>query len=486
MTLSPEAWSEARELIAGRLGLDFPDGRRADLEHGLARALRASRFRTPREYLSWLTAAPEADPELRRLAAHLTVGETYFFRDRACFDALRQHVLPALIAARRAEGMLRLRLWSAGCATGEEPYSLAILLDSLLPDRPDWAITILATDINAAALEVARRGLYREWSFRQNPPEVRGRHFRDRGDETFELNPSIRRMVGFAPLNLAAEVYPDVVTNTTAMDLVVCRNVLMYFTPEAQRAAVARLRRALVSGGWLVVSPVEASAEMLRPLLPVNLTGAILYLKEPRCERSRIHSGAASGGSGGCGAAPAQLNEDSRPSPAPEMALPDLPTPLPIWYVPDEMAPPPPVGPPHEEACAPPAEATALERARALADQGNLDEARRLCEAALERDRLDPQPHLLLAAICQERAEIPAALEALRRALYLAPDAAVAHFMLGGLLLRQDQRGRGRRCMETVVALLTSAPRDEPVPGSGGLTAGRLLETARAYLEAAG
>jgi chemotaxis protein methyltransferase CheR len=367
------------------------------------------------------------------------VGETYFFRDRACFDALRQHVLPALIAARRAEGTLRLRLWSAGCATGEEPYSLAILLDSLLPDRPDWAVTILATDINAAALEVARRGLYREWSFRQSPPEIRGRHFRDRGDETFELNPSIRRMVAFAPLNLAAGVYPDVVTNTTAMDLVVCRNVLMYFTPEAQRAAMARLRRALVSGGWLVVSPVEASAEMLRPLLPVNLTGAILYRKEPAL--------------------------DSRPSPEPEMALPDRPAPAPICCAPDEMAPPPPAGPPHEEACAAPAEATALERARALADQGNLDEARRLCEAALERDRLDPQPQLLLAAICQERAEIPAALEALRRALYLAPDAAVAHFMLGGLLLRQDQRGRGRRCMETVVALLTSAPRDEPVPG---------------------
>lgn len=227
----------------------------------------------------------------------------------------------------------------------------------------------------------------------------------------------------------------------------------MYFTREAQRETVVRLRGSLVTGGWLVVSPSEASAELFGPLVPVNFPGAILYRKEPPSIATRLPDFAArlpfvvtSGGL------------DTTPSP---LAL-----------------------PPEERAETLPASSTDLERAQALADQGKLDEARELCEAALARDRLDPEAQLLLAAICQERGEIPAAIEALRRAIYLVPDSAPAHFLLGNLLLRQGQRKRGRRSMETVVSLLSPVPRDEPVAGSDGLTAGRLLETARAYLEA--
>lgn len=139
MRLSWEICLQARALIASRLGLDFSEARQADLERGLIRALRTSSVSVPETYLTLLASLPEGSPELMRLAGHLTVGETYFFRDRALFEALEQHVLPSLIEARRAEGILRLRLWSAGCATGEEPYSLAILLDRLLPDLSDWA-----------------------------------------------------------------------------------------------------------------------------------------------------------------------------------------------------------------------------------------------------------------------------------------------------------------------------------------------------------
>jgi chemotaxis protein methyltransferase CheR len=458
MKLSEGLCHEARLLIAARLGLDFREQRQADLERGLARACRASSVPAPKAYLAWLAILPDESPEWRRLASHLTVGETYFFRDHALFEALERQVLPSLIATHRAEGTLRLRLWSAGCATGEEPYSLAILLDRLLPDRPDWALTILATDINTEALEKARRGCYREWSFRETPPWVRDRYFHRHGGETFELDARIRRMVTFAPLNLAEDGYPSVVTNTSAMDLILCRNVLMYFTREAQRAAVVRLRRALVTGGWLVVSPSEASAELFNPLVPVNFPGAILYRKEPASVATR---------------------------------LPDFPARLPFGVRSDGLdTPPSPLTLPSEEraeskeeAEAPPAPAADLKRARALADRGDLDMARELCEAALARDRLDPEAHLLLAAICQEQGEIPAALEALRRAIYLAPDCASAHFLMGSLLLQQGDPRRGQRYMETVVRLMSPIPRDEPVPGSDGLTAGRLLETARAYLE---
>lgn len=468
MTLSMEVCLQARALIAVRLGLDFPDERIADLERALTRALGSLPPAAPERYLAWLATVPDEDPALRRLAAHLTIGETHFFRDRAAFEALEQQLLPALIATRRAEGIRRLRLWSAACATGEEPYSLAILLDRLLPDRRDWSITILATDINAEALEVAQRGLYRDWSFRDTPAWVRERHFRPSADQTFELDPAIRRMVTFAPLNLAADVYPSVMTNTGAMDLVLCRNVLMYFTRDARHAAVARLQRSLVAGGWLLVSPAEASSELLRPLAPVNYPGAIFYRKGPAPD-------------------PAPARQTWQP----DALTPDRLGPAPSWLesrASEDVAPPPEPSTttPDRQSEVSPEAVNDLERARSLADQGNLDEARRLCEGALVRNRLDPEPHLLLAAICQERGEIPAALEALRRALYLAPDSAPAHFLLGSLLVREGHRRRGRRSMETVVALLSPLSRDEVVPGTGGLTAGRLLETAKAYLEGAG
>ncbi|MGB4782919.1 CheR family methyltransferase [Candidatus Methylomirabilis sp.] len=452
MRLSNDLRLQAQTLIAGRLGLDFSKGRQADLERGLVQACRISSVSAPETYLAWLATLPDESAEWRRLASHLTVGETYFFRDRALFEALEQHVLPSLIEACRAQEILRLRLWSAGSATGEEPYSLAILLDRLLPDLANWALTILATDINPDALETARRGCYREWSFRETPQRIRDRYFQRRSAETFEVDPAIRGMVTFAPLNLVEESYPAMVTNTIAMDLILCRNVLMYFTREAQRASVIRLQRALVTGGWLVVSPAEASTDLLHPLAPVNFAGAILYRKEPTS------------------VAPLA------PTWQPEIVLPELDDTLPFAYSSGDLVTPPlPVTSPDIT--------SDLQRAKVLADQGRLEEAHELCEAALARDRLDPETHLLLASVCHERGDIPAALEALRRAVYLAPDSASAHFLLGSLLLRQGQRKRGRRSMETVVSLLSSVPRDEPVAGGDGLTAGRLLETARAYLE---
>src|SRR5205807_2307178 len=125
---------------------------------------------TPQAYFGALSKWPSEHPEWSRLVGYLTVGETYFFRDSACFDALEHTVFPSLIAARRADGSRRHRIWSYGCATGEEPYSLAILLDRLLPDRAEWSVTILATDVNPEALEVGRAGMYREWSFRATRP----------------------------------------------------------------------------------------------------------------------------------------------------------------------------------------------------------------------------------------------------------------------------------------------------------------------------
>lgn len=461
MMMSAEAQSQARALIADRLGLDFPENRRADLERGLQQVFGHLPVGPPEQYVSWLATLPDESPEWSRLAGSLTVGETYFFRDRSCMEALEQQVLPALIAARRSAGFLRLRCWSAGCATGAEPYSLAILLNQLLPDRLQWAITILATDINPAALESAQLGLYRNWDLRETPQEIRDRHFHRRGKDTFELDPSIRQMVTFSPLNLAKDNFPSLMTNTGAMDLIICRNVLMYFTREVQRATVARLHEALVTDGWLIVSPAETSTELFPSLIPVNLPGSIFYRKSQDSVGSRLPY------------VQFKTTVEDIQSPLSLTSEFDLASSLssPVRRVSEDQQP-------HQSHGG-----TNLQSVRILADQGHLEEARRLCETLLAQDRLNLDASLLLAAICQEQGEVHAALEALRRAIYLAPHSAAAHFMRGCLLLRQGDRKGGRLSLEAVVDLLRSVASDEAVPGSDGLTAGRLLETARAYLE---
>ncbi len=455
MRLSAELDPAARALIEKRLGLHFPETRHGDLARGILAGARSSSIGAPEEYLSWLAALPDESPEWRQLAARLTVGETYFFRDEACFEALEHEILPALIAARRSQGNRRLRLWSAACATGEEAYSLAIVLDRVLSDRSDWAVTILATDINTESLATAQRGVYREWSFRDTAPEMRDRYFVHRGSQTYELHPRIRTMVTFAPLNLAVDVYPSAITNTSAVDVIFCRNVLMYFTPETQKATVARLAHALVPDGWLAVSPAEGSAELFSRLAHVSFPRAIFYRKD---------------------AAPAVLTPPRWPV---EM---DVPNASHSWPRAEVEVVPVTVAPEGRADDAPEAVAP-LKHARSLADQGDLDGARRRCEAVLARERLDPEAYLLLAAICQEQGDVPGALEALRRALYLAPDSPLAHFLVGTLRFRQgDDRG-GRRAMTTAVRLLGRLARDEVVPGTDGVMAGRLLETAHLYVE---
>jgi chemotaxis protein methyltransferase CheR len=229
------------------------------------------------------------------------------------------------------------------------------------------------------------------------------------------------------------------------MDLTLCRNVIMYFTREAQRETVSRLQRALLDGGWLVVSAAEASADLLRPLLPVSFPDAVLFRKSV-----------------------------AQRTVAPERPLVEVSSRRPARPAPAPRA---------RERVEPPPSRDLLADARAEADRGNLDHARDLCRKDVERDRLDPDAHLLLAAIEQERGDVPAALTAVRSAIYLAPDSPAAHFVLGSLLLRSGDAAKARHSMRTVVSLLQSLPADEVVDGTGGLPAGRLLETAAGHLE---
>ncbi len=240
-----------RELVLSRSGLNFTEKKRIDLELGLSKALQDAPdgITDLSAYYTYLTqtASPQVQTEMDRLINLLTIGETHFFRDEAQFDALALNVLPALIARKRAEanavgsappGVPQLRLWSAGSASGEEPYSLAILLRELIPDPVEikrWRILILATDINHNALARARKATYTDWSFRETRAKsIRQLHF-TRQDKGYQLHDNIRHMVTLAHHNLIEDDFPAPHNSTTAMDLIFCRNVTVYFTEETTR-----------------------------------------------------------------------------------------------------------------------------------------------------------------------------------------------------------------------------------------------------------
>lgn len=276
--ISDPLLQQVSERIEGRTGLHFPPARFADLERGLAQAAREDGCRDARAYAESLLSRDLCVADLEALAGSLTIGETHFFRDPRAFEFLETTLLPELIAAKRGGDRL-LRIWSAGCATGEEPYSMAILLHRLIPDLSDWHITILGTDINPKVLARAAAGLYTDWSFRDTPDWVKPRYFVTRSGNRYEIQPWLKRMVAFACLNLADDDYPSVLNNTNAMDLIVCRNVLLYFAQARIPQVVQRFHRALVEGGHLVMGSVEASAMTFPEFMPVRPPGVVLYRK---------------------------------------------------------------------------------------------------------------------------------------------------------------------------------------------------------------
>ncbi|MDA8170593.1 MAG: hypothetical protein M0Z48_02040 [Nitrospiraceae bacterium] len=459
--------------IESHLGLYFPRQRAGELERALRGAAADLGFRNPEACIRSFMLRPVTRAQIEALARHLTVGETYFFRERKSFDVLKERILPDLIQSRREDGRY-LRIWSAGCATGEEPYSMAILLHSMVPDFGEWNISILATDINPSFLQKAARGIYGEWSFRDVPSSFKERYFRRVAEGRFELLPGIRETVIFQYHNLAEDACPSLANNTNAMDIIICRNVLMYFSREVRKEVGRKLYRGLVEGGWLVVSPVEASAELFSSFSQVNFPGATLYRKDAR----KIKTG------------PPFISQTIEPY----TGIPPKEKESPAKnFEPPASAPSGDALASHEqgrrgeagEETAPlaPGDYTApsLARlARLYANQGKLGDALGLCEKAICIDKLNPGLYYLLAAIQQEMGLLEESARSLKRVLYLDPEFVLAYFALGDLARRQGRTGESRKQFENALSAIARYGQDELIAESEGIiTAGRLAEIIR-------
>lgn len=436
------------------MGLHFPPERLCDLERGIRAAAGEFGFNEIESCIEWLLSSPLSHGQIEILASHLTVGETYFFRDTGIFEILRAHVLPKIIHS-RSGGEQKLRIWSAGCATGEEPYSLAILLSGILSHPKEWNITILGTDISPLSLRKASEGVYREWSFRDTPRWVKDGYFK-RTDNEFVIAPRIKKMVTFSYLNLVEDTYPAILNATNAMDIIFCRNVLMYFSRERVNTVIQNLARCLVDGGWLVMGPIETTGVQLPSHLhPVHFRGAVLYRKgEARADIVEGPSGVpeisrAKREDAGTvkNAGIAHTRPFSRPEKVP--------------LVPDD-----PVRDPGEMS----------NRVRFLADRGRLADALGLCADALKHHKLNPTLHYLQATILQEMGRVDESAASLKRALYVDQDFVMAHFALGTLMHRQGRYKEAGKHLEKARALLKDCAHEDIPHEAEGMSAGRLVE----------
>jgi chemotaxis protein methyltransferase CheR len=528
--LSYSDYLRFRELVMERSGLYFPEKKRVDLESGLLKALTGSALsplissHNLDQYYQLLRdrSHPVGRAEMERLINFLTVGETYFFRDEGQFNALTSHVLPALIARKRAavSGLNmqpQLRLWSAGCATGEEAYSLAIILKELLPDIDRWQILILATDINQDSLARAREALYSDWSFREARAKAgQTRYFNfDLPTKRHALRPDVRQMVTFAPLNLIEYDYPALHNNTVSMDLILCRNVTIYFTEADTRRVVQRFYEALVQDGWLVVGHSEPSPAVYGAFQPRTWPNALLYQKtgqphgwpdnwawlQPVTIPPLTNSMAT------------PLNKVEPFIPISTQAGADLlfsqnhgsfVTPLLSPPVPTSAASPPLL---ERDSCQ--IAAVLLSRGhiseavnelqrqlsvdphlaaahtllgRAYANLGQWSEAQRYCQSAIELDKLQAEAYYLLGLVYEQEAQLESAIAMLKKAIYLEPNMPLPHLNLAVLYKKSGQKKNAERACRNSIKILEKYTPTDIVPHSGGASAQYLLVAARRIL----
>jgi chemotaxis protein methyltransferase CheR len=476
------------ELLSRQIGLHFPQERWPDLMRGLNGVARDLKCKDTQACMLQLLSSPLSRPQIEVLARHLAIGETYFFREPQVFEALQEHALPALIHKRRQTDR-RLRLWSAGCSTGEEAYSLAIMLQRAIPDFREWNITILATDINPQALEKAAAGVYGEWSFRNGPAWLRERYFKSVGKGLYEIVPDVRDMVTFAYLNLAEDAFPSPSSKTSAMDIVFCRNVLMYFEPALAASVVSKHHQALVEDGWLIVSPSEVSQASFERFQPVYLTGAILHQK---CKAARQAIEAAPLIKP---AAMADLKRNTVKQTATVKAPLSRPALTPITDAEYQHV----LALFRQSRYTEAADATRqlldtrqrdartmVLMGRIHANLGELAASLPWCEQAVAADRLNAASHYLLGTILQELGRGPEAVPAYKRALYLEPDFVLGEFALAMLYRDQHRTHEAARHFANALLILDGHAEDDVLPESDGMTAGRLKEIIRGNMRKEG
>lgn len=408
--LGDDEYETVRSYLRREAGLVFDGSRRAALSTVLADRMGSTGTPDVATYLAAL-AGPDGRAERQRLLDSVTVQETHFFRNAPQVEALRRRVLPELL--RRAAGRERaLTIWSAGCSTGEEAYTLAMLLLELSPVLAAGAVRIVGTDISAEALRSASRATYAGRTLDAVPPLVADRWFEPGPGPSRAVRDQVRRLVELRLHNLVTDPPPF---GPGEVDLVVCRNVTIYFDRDVTGRLVGSFHDVLAEGGYLLLGHSETLWQVSDAFTLVPVGDAYLYRRghdartspgRPRRGRPRalrIPAGRRARPVSAAGTAPATAREVA--------------------------------------AVAPGRAALLLDTARTAAAAGRYDAAAAAATDAVAADPLLTAAWLLLGEVRTTLGQDESAVDALRKAVYLDPALAPAHFLLAGALARLGQDG---------------------------------------------
>jgi chemotaxis protein methyltransferase CheR len=445
-------FDELAQLAAHQIGLRISDDAH-DRFVGMLRERAANLGYASLKDYQFFLAERQATEEWEELARIFTCGETFFFRDHGQIDLLRLHLLPELIAQHRNDKILRL--WSAGCASGEEVYSLAMLVDMLLPKPDGWNILILGTDIDSEAIARAQRGRYGKWSFRMVPEELQQRFFHLEGKE-WVLDERIRRMVTFRVSNLVGEPFPDSASELHGMDMILCRNVFIYFNPAAVYLVAAKFAATLREGGYLLTAHTELIGYPVQELKSRLFVEGVVY--------QRI----------------SDQHLVVRPESQPSLSIATM-----EWRVPPVVCPSVSIATKVQPATVqttPPkptpvvlTDEVLLKEALEHANQAEFDLAELICRKALVVNPLAAAPYFLLAQLAQIKGDFNLAKECLNKAIYLDSRFVAAYLELAALCERADDIPRAQTLRHAALGIVRSMPSNEMIE-QYEMTAGALTQ----------
>lgn len=461
------------QVIRERMGIVIHTHQLKDLEKALFNACQLFKC-SPNDYLDRLIKESTDSLYYESLITRITVGETYFFRDKHQMQLLETKLLPNIIARKRQLNDLSLRIWSAGCASGEEIYTIAMLLFELILDQQKWSLHLLGTDINTNSLKKALHGTYGEWSMRSIPAPYKNKYF-IKENQHYKISDKIREAVSFSYLNLNENNFPSMITETNAQDLILCRNVLIYFDTEKVNRLMTKLSDCLNDGGYLLLGasdPINAKNTTLthhfhdsslfsRTLEAVPKPPAILvrepvkpfiYMKtqpqktEPKAKAKETTYLASDGIK--------QINEllakehwQSALGLIQEYELKGTKTAF-------------------------------LMSAKALvcANLGKLTEAIELCEKNLKLEPTNINTYFILAMALMELNHFEESVTAFKKVIYLDYQFVVAHYQLGLLLLRNKQGKLGLKYLNNALLIAKKKDPMEIVRGVQQLPYSRLVD----------
>jgi len=283
--LNEQDFEKFRKLIADASGIFFDRGKKELLKLGLSDRAAVVGASSLTEYYRIVTESAEREIELRRLLDHLSVGETNFFRNLPQFDALRKYAIPEIVRRKLEAGNRVLRVWSAGCSTGQEPYSIAMSILDMLPDATNWNIQVMGSDLSDEALETAERGWYQERKLNGIDREHLKKYFRVQ-DGGYVVSEPVRRMVKFVHHNMVTEPLP--IAEFGTCDIIFCRNVIIYFTHETAKYVIELFYDILNPGGYLFLGHSETLWRMSAKYSLVEVGDAFIYRKSlPRSLEGR-------------------------------------------------------------------------------------------------------------------------------------------------------------------------------------------------------